>query len=493
METTPEAPKSIPDAPKDGAPITWIRDQFWEYCESAKKEFKPFTKEEAKTLRLLHLLKDKNVPMNAYNSVMLWHYRESNALSKHQTLRDSRDYIGRKTMINRLIERYNFQEKMPRQKTVKLPVSGTVVKLTCHNAQATFQRLLTDPRIDPSDYLFWDGNPLTGPPPDLDYVADLNTGQAYLLTYAKLIDKEQRQQLMPVVIYFDGTAVSHFHDMEITQVNIALGTMSRTARTKSHCWAPLGYIEKIHEQGGRARAILQEANHMETQDAPDSDEDSMENIQEAVGIGNKTDQDFHAMMSVILEELVEMQGGGFIWDHHDPVTGEDTIGIHYKIFVPFLKVDGKEADIACAKYGQRYSAQQICRTCHVPLQEADDHLAKYPQKTVSEIKKLIDKEDLKGLQALSQTYLRNAFYSVRFSMGNDRGIHGACPSELLHAFLLGTFKYIWDIFRRKRAFWGWCVIPTLIRQSLNLIGWIFALSYIFLPDAISNFDLRSSH
>ena len=31
-------------------------------------------------------------------------------------------------------------------------------------------------------------------------------------------------------------------------------------------------------------------------------------------------------------------------------------------------------------------------------------------------------------------------------MGNDQGIHGSCPSELLHAFLLGTFKYLRDIF-----------------------------------------------
>ena len=31
-------------------------------------------------------------------------------------------------------------------------------------------------------------------------------------------------------------------------------------------------------------------------------------------------------------------------------------------------------------------------------------------------------------------------------VGNDFGIHGSCPSELLHAFLLGTFKYLRDIF-----------------------------------------------
>jgi hypothetical protein len=57
---------------------------------------------------------------------------------------------------------------------------------------------------------------------------------------------------------------------------------------------------------------------METQDVPDSDADSDENMVEAAGIGIKTDEDFHAMMSVIVEELVEMQAGSFIWDHHDP-------------------------------------------------------------------------------------------------------------------------------------------------------------------------------
>ena len=31
-------------------------------------------------------------------------------------------------------------------------------------------------------------------------------------------------------------------------------------------------------------------------------------------------------------------------------------------------------------------------------------------------------------------------------MGNDHGIHGSCPSELLHAFLLGLLKYLRDIF-----------------------------------------------
>ncbi len=426
-------------------PDTTMRDQFRKYVAYAKHNFVSFTAAEEATIRLLHLMKEKHTPNNAFEPLMLWHLRASKKLRDHETLKDYAQYIGRKAMIKRLVHRYNFGNKMPTQKMVKLPVSGSIVKVTCHDTMASIQRLLTDPRINPKDYLFWDGIPTNPPPKNLDYIKDLNTGQAYLQTHARLITKEG-QQLLPIIIYTDGTAVSHFHNMEIIQVKIALGIFTREARMQAHCWVPLGYIEKVHEQGGRGRAILTEANHLETQDAPESDMDSEVTILEVDGVGDKNDQDFHAMMAVILEDLVKLQEHGFVWDHHDQVTGKEYKDVHYLTFVPFLKVDGKEADLCCAKYNQRFSAQQICRKCHIPLQQADDHLAKYRLKTVDEIKKLIDKADLPGLQKLSQTYLRNAFYNVRFSVGNKYGIHGSCPSELLHAFLLGTFKYLRDTF-----------------------------------------------
>ena len=429
----------------NSGPDTWIRDQFREYCAHARENFLPFTEHEVRTIRLLHLLKEKNSPMNAFEPVMLWHLKEANLLREHQGLGDYQHYIGRKTMIKRLLERYNFENKMPFQRAIRLPVSGTFVRLTVHDCRATIQRLLTDPRHKAKDYLFWDGDPLAPPPENLDYVADLNTGLAFIQTYHLLIHGK-REQLCPINIYSDGTAVSHFHDMELTQVNIALGIMTREARNQAHCWAPLGYIEKVHEQGGRGKTILEEANHMETQDGYESagSDDSFYVVNSSVGTNNA--QDFHAMMALILQPFLKLQETGFIWDHYDRIHGKLWPDIHYKIFVPFVKADSKEADLFAGKYAQRFSAQQICRKCHVPLRLADDHMAKYKPKTVTEIKKLVAKGDLPRLKALSQTYLVNAFHDIRFSLGNDAGIHGSCPSEMLHAFLLGTFKYLRDIF-----------------------------------------------
>ena len=428
----------------DVAPDTWMCDQFKQYCDEQQQN-QALSDTEITAVRLLHLLKEKKAPLNAYKALMDWHLKQSNQMHSGMRLHDNPSYIGRGPLLKKLAKRYNYSEQYPFQKAVKLPVSGTVVRVTLHDTKAAIQRLLTDPRIKPADYLFWEpGNPLAKPPDSLDYVEDLITGRAYLDTYKDLITKEG-QALLGVVPYCDGTPVSHFHDMEIIQVKISLGIHTRKARLKSHCWAVLGYIEKIHEQGGRGRTILQNANHLDTQDGAES-VDSEESLFEMGGVGDKNDQDFHAMMAVILGGFVDIQRQGFLWDHHDPVKGVTHKDVHYKIFVPFIRSDTKEADLLCAKYGQRFSSQQICRKCHIPLQEADDHTAKYPLKTVTEIKALVQKADLKGLQALSQTYLTNAFYKIRFSTGNDQGIHGSCPSELLHAFLLGTFKYLRDIF-----------------------------------------------
>jgi hypothetical protein len=433
------------DAPVQDGPITWIRDQYLEYCEWAKKNNAPFSDLEKTCIELLHLLKRKDAPLNTYDMVMHWHLVQSKKIREHETLRDCPYFIGRRTIFKKLVKRYNFQNKMPYQQTVRLPVSGTMVKITCHNAGASVQRLLTDPRIQAKDYLFWDGNPLGRPPKSLDYVRDLNTGLAFIETHAKLIE-EANQQLMATPLYCDGTAISHFHNMELITVKMSLGVFTREARNKDHCWVPLGYIEKVHQQGGKVRQISAEGNHIETQDDMYYSDDSSDEHISVDGIGSKDDQDFHAMMAVVLNDYQDtLQERGFMWDQDDG-NGSTTKDIHYKTFVPFIRADTKEADLFAGKYGQRSSTKQICRKCHIPLKQCDDHLAKHKFKTVKEIQKLIEKADFEGLKNLSQTYLRNAFHEIRFSMGNDNGIHGSVPCELLHAFLLGTFKYLRDTF-----------------------------------------------
>ena len=121
--------------------------------------------------------------------------------------------------------------------------------------------------------------------------------------------------------------------------------------------------------------------------------------------------------------------------------------VHYKLCIAHVRCDNKEAEDICGKYGMRQGkVKMLCRNCHDTLKEGDDHLHKVVYKTEPEIKNMTNNRDLKGLQAISQHYLWNAFWNRPFNQGTKRGIHGACPGDPLHTKDLGVDKRTRDIF-----------------------------------------------
>ncbi len=425
-------------------PNTWIRDQYKEYARGQVGNTIAFNKEEEASIRLMDVLKLKKSPLNAYKSLMEWHLREKGEIEYYQSLKDCHSYISREVILKKLRDRYNFKNKYPYKRKIKLPVCGTVTHQTLHLAPAVIQGLLTDPRIEDADYLFYDGNPLAPPPDKHTTITDLHTSKAFRHTHRIEITPGERKQLMPLPLYVDGSAISHFHDLELIQVKVSLGFWSRETRTKEYAWGILGYIEKLHTTGGTGRKMWSEAHHMERQDGYDSEDGSSE-CESMDGIGDDQRQDFHAQLESILEGLVDLIDTGFLWDpKYKGVLYRD---VHYIPFVPFIKCDTKEGDDLCGKFQMRSgNVKQLCRYCKVPTEESNDHLHKCTYKTVTEIRKLVEKGDVEGLRLLSQSYLTNAFHKVKFNRGNDRGVHGACPSDMLHAFQLGIFKYLRDVF-----------------------------------------------
>jgi hypothetical protein len=436
----PIIPELVNDS-TDG-PNTRIRDQFQEYVAYMSKNSVDLTDDEKTAVKLLDILRRKKAPINAYDSLMTWHFRQRGWIRAHQSASASSHYISRKTILKTLTKRYNAENKFPYQRELILPASGTTVKVSLHNAGAVLQRLLTHPMIEEDDYIFFNDDPRAGPPADMVHIADLNTGQAYLDTHKELIG-EDGEQLMGIPMYIDGAAVSQFHHMEIVAVKISLSIFSRDARMKEHLWATLGYVEKVHKHGGRGQKIREETNHMEYQDAQAQDLHGKD-AEKVEGVGDMPLQDWHAMVKVILEGLVGIQETGLMWDL--AYKGKVYKDLHYKTFIPFVKCDNKEADAMCGRFQDRTKCQQICRYCHILTAESDDHMHKIKYKTVREVQKLVERKNKKGLKEISQHYLTNAFHDLRFSVGNGRGIHGSCPSEMLHALLLGLFSYLREIF-----------------------------------------------
>ena len=298
----------------------------------------------------------------------------------------------------------------------------------------------------------FDDGPCARPPPDnLDYIGDINTGSAYINTFKKLVDTPGKEQLMGVIFYIDGASCGHFANFPVTAVKMSLTCFTRKARLKEHLWVPLGYIPHVKTADIQAKQMLLASEHLESQhvhievaDHSDSDAGPCDDDADDKEFNLKA-QDFHKMLSVILKSYLALQATGFVWDM--VYKGKIYPRIKYHLFCPMVKSDTEEADTLCGKYLARTrNVKHICRNCHIPMANADEYHTTYPFKTQAKIKKLIKQKKLDQLRAISQHYLKNAWYPVRFSLGNDRGIHGACPSEMLHALLLGIFKYSRDIF-----------------------------------------------
>jgi hypothetical protein len=88
------------------------------------------------------------------------------------------------------------------------------------------------------------------------------------------------------------------------------------------------------------------------------------------------------------------------------------------------------------------------------------------------LKRLFEAGNAEKLKDLSQICIKNAFHGLRFGLHNNRGIHGACPWELLHAILLGIFKYTRDCFFAQMG--ASSATATEINALAGIIGAHFA-------------------
>lgn len=437
----------VPDYNHDRVVIselsTAIRDRFQSYCEAAPRKLLPYLKDNEKLgIELIDLLIKEKAPLDAYRKAMLWHFTYSNVLRKNEKLQDTDLYIGRETLMKQLMNRYDMMNKIPKIKSVILPYTGTKVDLVCYDVEGQIESLLTDPRIKDSNYLFYGDDPTATPPTLVGDYGEINTGLAYTEAVRKY-KKEPNHVILPIIIYTDATNTGQMKDLPIQEVKITLGIFNREYRDKPQAWRSIGNIAAITKNMSKARKRLKESRHAAAT-ASASGAASGEG-QGGGYVSSGPSRDFHAMLDAILEGYLKLQGKGIMWDLR--YKGKTWKGLVFIPFLLFIKCDTKEADLLCGKY-TTYSGgvQCLCRYCCCFTEDSDNPEARYDFKTVPMIKRLVDNGELSALRSLSQQYIQNAFYKLRFSPVNDRGIHGACPLEMLHAILLGIFMYNRDTF-----------------------------------------------
>lgn len=423
-------------------PNTKMRDGFREYCESAQKKYiKQLSKDQQRGVKLLHVLKQKKSPLDGYAAIMDWHYRDKGAIKQHERLKDVRGYVSRDVLMDTIKYRYNMGSKFPKTVPLTLPVSRAHVNLTTHTAWDCIESLLTDPRVDDDDYNFVDNDPFAPPEKNPAKIGDFHTARAHREAYAKYITDPTKQILMPFQFYIDGACTGQFQNLPITQLKMALGIHTRKYRQNEWAWRTLGHVANVSKPNSRGKAKFTESGHIDAE---------VENLMEGEGAeapASKLNiaQDFHAMLEVILESFLDVQQNGFIWDLR--YRGRTYKDVEFVPYVVFVKCDTDEGDLLCGSFKTRTgNVKNLCRYCTCPTKESDLVNAKFPFKTVSMIKPSILIRDEEGLRKISQQLIENAWYKVRFSPESSRGIHGATPSEMLHAILLGLFKYAREMF-----------------------------------------------
>jgi hypothetical protein len=427
-------------------PNTKMRDDFKKYCREKQLTRSSFSISEERAVKLMGVLKGTRAALSTYDAILDWHHRDKGDISERETLQHVNNvdqYHSRKSMIKKLAARYFLTNKEPRNVTVELPNSKATVQLTFHSAWDCIESLLTDPRVTDQDYNFHGNDPLAAPPPieANSMIGELNTGKAYLAAYKKFIKFPGKQVLLPIVFYIDGAVTGHFSDLPITALKLALGIHTRNFRNKEMAWRTLGYVATISTASSRAKNLLLESGHLEAEYARISEaERGADTTEDACKA-----QDFHTMLQHLLASYVDVQEKGFMWDLR--YRGKTYKDIEFVPFVIFVKADTDEADVLCGSYKSRTAGvAQLCRYCTCPTRESDLVFAAYPPKTVQMIQELVEAQNFDGLKQLSQQMIQNAWYKIRFHPYNKQGIHGACPSEMLHALLLGVFKYTRECF-----------------------------------------------
>ena len=299
--------------------------------------------------------------------------------------------------------------------------------------------LLTDPRLKDEDFLWNEPNdPLAPPPRNLSHIADLNTREAYVQTYRKLIKDPTKQILCGIPFYIDGAVTGQYDKLEVEQLKFTLGIFNQKAREKDHCWRTLGYVCNYNDEDSQGRRILQESGHISGR--------MLDIVQDEGRMSNAKDealhekQDKHAILKQLLQSYAEHELSGMAVDLR--FNGQLYRDKELVFFIPYVKADTQEADTLCGHFTNRTAANQICRYCTCPREDCDKILAEYPYRTERDIKLAVQRNDKAQLQEWSQHPIDNAFHGLRFGLHNKRGIHGACPMELLHMILLGIFLYV---------------------------------------------------
>lgn len=509
MEDLPQFNADLPYAgpvtseTEEREPIRSILENFIRYEASAESRFAPLEPEVKAAIELMRILDKEGVPLSMYDKIIDWHIKHlggTKKVTRKVLLNRLRDRYNMKDL-----QPYNVTTYLPHSKLyLKIPCHDfeAVLRDLLTAPMITDDDYLffnDNPCCPPPPDHEWQYLE--------DINTGLSFRETYfrLIKPKPTTDMGRKKVLLPVIPYLDACVTGQFQNLSLEILKITLGIFKSKSRDKGCFWRNLGAVPKyaraknqsresiLHSAHKDAKAYLTDSDdesipslgQYDSSDEEDDEEDSVWGKSTGVkpklrrfgadfevfdyidgdDVGSDADledddlwkytlnpaipdtnaQDFHCILKTILGSYKKVQdAGGIDWNLY--YRGQ----VYYLRFIPFIvyvKGDGVEHDKHCAKYGSRTEGvKQLCRYCCCPNDKTDDPYGDWELKTKTMLTELIRKRKHKELKDLSQKFVWNAWYELRFGLHNDRSIHGASPMEIIHWMQLGQFKYSREMF-----------------------------------------------
>ena len=374
---------------------------------------------------LFTLLTENNLPPKFFDIIMTW---------AHTALASGYKFESphRSTCLKRMMKAYApYVGSPPKKDTIHVD-NLAPIHIYRLNFEDQARRVYSDPHLMEGSLWSYDFRDET--------YGDLNTGlrwkEAEQFVAARMGEPTlpEGHYLAPVLLFDDETMTDGVGRLKARPIACSFGNINLSHRKSEAAWFLLSVIppfpktpvEKTKDRKADMKQELQYLTH------------------------------YHKCLEIVTTELHEVCSrinGTEIYVH-----GKGVVFLHFELFMIIGDTDGHDA-MCCHYAGYSTKLQRMCRDCDVSYEDCDYPAYECMATKKSFVKRTIDRclRDLqdgsrysaakKRGQQISQHMIHSTYYRFAFG-GNDEGIHGALPFEILHVYYLGLMKYLLDFIYR---------------------------------------------
>ncbi len=375
-----------------------------DHCLTGFATSKTIEPEYMSGIMLLSLLKKAKCPLYLFDDIVDW------AQKSHVTYQIdfNSTKLSRKSCINMINMKYDLKGLQPQSTKIELKGSKQEITVVWHDFKQCLYSLLMDEQLMHPDNLL----PYDAIGKEID---DINSGSVWKHAQKVYVKDKSREKLIPIIFFTDKTHTDIHGRLCLEPVQFTLGIFNRNTRNNPKAWRTIGYVTETIYTGKITTEMKQ--------------------------------QDYHSILNIILKSYKECQNKPLKWIFKQEDKTKEYI---LKIPCLFIIGDTEGHDKLCGRMMNRQSIPYLCRYCNIHRDNVDDPFFESQNTKMSDIIKLVKKNDRVKLNEMSMHLVNNAWHDVQFC-DTTHGLHGATLGELLHTLQQGIFEYtIKQLFNTKK-------------------------------------------